>query len=250
MLLGLASILCNCFTGIPAIILGAQALGNASEKGKPKAWVGIGFGSVTTLGVFIYAAVAPPPAPAPSASNSSPPAARSEPSPERAATPPTPKVELPPTQAALCSTVGKYAADYKAARSSGANELKLSKLRRSRAAALKQAVPGRKFSNWVAEVKTLATTSEGHAVLVVELPCDTVIGTWNNTLSDIMDNSLISPSSKLYDAVSEFDRGDPVRVSGRFLADDTNGFREMSITESGSMTDPEFVVQFSGIGGP
>jgi len=49
MVLGLCSLLCAFFTGIPAVIVGFLALGKASPSGKTRAWVGIASGGVLSV---------------------------------------------------------------------------------------------------------------------------------------------------------------------------------------------------------
>jgi hypothetical protein len=56
MYLGLGSLFCSAFTGVPAVILGATALKEASPAAKTKAYVGIGVGSATS-GLLMLGAV-------------------------------------------------------------------------------------------------------------------------------------------------------------------------------------------------
>lgn len=53
--LGLASLLCSVFTGIPAVILGATSLSAASPAGRPKAYVGMALGGVMSAAVVLVA---------------------------------------------------------------------------------------------------------------------------------------------------------------------------------------------------
>jgi hypothetical protein len=76
------------------------------------------------------------------------------------------------------------------------------------------------------------------------------VKTWNNALSDITDNTLIPQTSKTYDTLSELGRGKRIKFSGSFInGDEKNGFRESSLSEQGSMTDPEFIFRFSQVSG-
>jgi len=161
--------------------------------------------------------------------------------------PAAPAVPIPASEQAFCDAVQVARTAYKDAMRAKANELKLSKIRTSRAKALVSAAANRKAEGWVGKVKTLATTGEGHAVLVIELPCDVRVGTWNNALSDIGDNTLVPQSSPLFDAIASFDKGSTIGFSGRFSSESKNGFKEQSLTEYGSMTDPVFVFRFTGI---
>ena len=251
MILGLCSVLCLCCTGVPAIIFGVLALPGASQSGKTRAYIGIGTGAVMTVIGLLVGVFSDPPA-----------SSRSSDAPEPAgemitksgagATDPVPEAvqepEMPPSQRQFCEAITAGRQEYDAARRSGANELKLSKLRSSRTAAVLAAVPGGTVKDWVATVETLQTNGEGKAVFVVQLPCDVKLGTWNNALSDIADNSLIPQSSPLFDAIAELNTGTKLRVSGKLAAGDVDGFREASMTELGSMTDPVYILRFSGIG--
>jgi hypothetical protein len=57
----------------------------------------------------------------------------------------------------------------------------------------------------------------------------------------------IEPSSSLYQQVFPLKVGQTVKFSGVFLQDDSNGVQERSLTLYGSITDPEFTIQFSNI---
>ena len=189
------------------------------------------------------AAVAPQPAPAPAPVAEAPPLPAA---PEPAAPAPEP---LPASQRAFCDAVKIAADNYQEAQSAGANELKLSKFRTTRRSAVTAAVKGGAFKDWLGTVDGLQTTGDGKAILSIKLQCegDVKISTWNNAMSDVMDNTLIPQSSALYDAISELGEGAKAKVSGKFTAGDVDGFRESSLTEMGSMTDPDYKVRFSAI---
>lgn len=143
-------------------------------------------------------------------------------------------------------------AGYREAQGSGANELQLSKLRSVRKAGVTKAVKGGAFKDWIGTIADLQTTGDGKAVVKFKLECDAdvTIGTWNNGISDVMDNSLIDQSNPLYDGLAQLGKGVKVKVSGKFAVGDVDGFRESSMTEMGSMTDPAYIVRLSGLNGP
>ena len=62
-----------------------------------------------------------------------------------------------------------------------------------------------------------------------------------------MDNTLIENGSDLYNSISDLSEGDRVVFSGTFIPDDSDFIREGSVTERGSMTDPEFILKFSDV---
>ena len=55
-------------------------------------------------------------------------------------------------------------------------------------------------------------------------------------------NTLIPQTSKLYGTLAEMQKGTPIQFSAKLLADDKDGFREKSMTEEGSMTEPNFLI--------
>jgi len=61
------------------------------------------------------------------------------------------------------------------------------------------------------------------------------------------DNTLINPNSQLYADISELSEGDMVVFSGTFLSDDKDHIEEGSMSESGAMTDPEFLLLFNKV---
>lgn len=107
-------------------------------------------------------------------------------------------------------------------------------------------------SGWKGKIVGLITNGEGKAVLEVQLPCDDEIDvsvkTWNNAMSDIMDHTLIPQSSKMFDTLADLGKGKVITISGAFISgDEKNGWRESSLSEEGSMTDPEFIFRFAQV---
>jgi hypothetical protein len=73
------------------------------------------------------------------------------------------------------------------------------------------------------------------------------VKTWNNSLSDIADRTLIEPNSPVFNAMGVLRNGDWVRFSGRLIPDSTDCVREPSLTIRGTMTSPEFIFRFDDI---
>ena len=161
--------------------------------------------------------------------------------------PPAPRQVVPPAQEAFCRIVNGAAGEYKGLLSKGANELQLSKVRAARGAALRASLPDGRFTDWLATVKGLHTTGDGNGVLEVALPCAVALKTYNNEFSDIGRGTLIPQSADLYDIVARLRAEQVVRVSGELFADSRDGLLEASVTERGSMTEPEFIVRFSDV---
>ena len=97
----------------------------------------------------------------------------------------------------------------------------------------------------------MGTTSDGYAYLCIRLSgSDNVkVCTWDNGISDIGAETLIRQDNPLYQELSEHATGDVVTFSGQFLIG--LGSRdyptEKSVTEEGSMTDPDYLMRFSEI---
>lgn len=169
-----------------------------------------------------------------------------------AVTPPPPPASIQTMVAAeveFCNIIRETSKQYESLADQGANELKLSKMRTIRKSSLRMALRSGKVKNWTGTLKALSTTSEGKAHVAVELPCETVVSvqTWNNELSDMSDKTLIPQSSPIFDKVAELKVGQKVIFDGQFLPDDKNGFVEQSISEAGSLKEPEFSFRFSNI---
>ena len=104
------------------------------------------------------------------------------------------------------------------------------------------------IENWIGKIKSLDANSDGKGVLEIEIAQSIVIKTWNNSLSDISDNTLLDPSSKLFQSLSLMKRGNKVQFSGRFF----NGIEgdcieEGSLTLTGKINEPEFILSFSDV---
>jgi hypothetical protein len=139
-------------------------------------------------------------------------------------------------------------ADYGERFESSANELQQSVLRDERRSALVKALGSQRSVNgWLGTIRRLETNSEGKAILAVQLSSNTDIMTWNNALSDILDETLIDKGTPVYRALLKMSVGDPVAVSGSFFPSSKDGVQETSVTIRGSMTNPEFLFRFHDI---
>lgn len=102
-------------------------------------------------------------------------------------------------------------------------------------------------SNWIGEVKQVSANSDGKGVLVLSVPGNALIRTWNNSFSDIRYNTLIEPGTKLFNDASQLNPGDIVSFSGTFFEDEENCISEASLSLSGKVKEPEFIFRFSDI---
>ncbi len=156
-----------------------------------------------------------------------------------------PVIPIPAGQTDFIKLVSGYVGDYKKA----PNELKKSALRLKRGRAIKEFFGGDLSGEWVGKLTRLTTTTEQNAHVTIELLGTDMIAikNYNNELSDLGSDTLIKAESGLFNAVSELGTGDTVKVTGSFLPGDDDHIDESSFSESGSMTDPEFIFKFTGI---
>lgn len=121
------------------------------------------------------------------------------------------------------------------------NELVKTDLRRQRRTRLSQILPNLSISGWVARIHSMRTDSNGLAYIALRLPnsCITIHST------------PISGDSSLYKLFSQLksgpEDGDLVEFSGFFKPSSEDYLKEISWTESGSMIEPEFLLQISDV---
>jgi hypothetical protein len=154
------------------------------------------------------------------------------------------EIKIPTIQKQMSESVVSFYSDYRSA----SNELKKSNVRRKRKEKLKQIMKSLIIKNWIGKLDSLQTNSEGKAYISIKpIGADFEIKTWNNALSDIFSNTLIEANSKIYTNISELSEGDTVLFSGSFFSSDLDHIKETSMSESGAMTDPEFLFKFSSV---
>ncbi|HCA06799.1 EI24 domain-containing protein [Chryseobacterium sp.] len=155
-------------------------------------------------------------------------------------------LEFPVDQQNFIKVVEHAYSDYKDA----PNELKKSAIRTERGNLIKKNLDGkRNFSDWVVVVKEMHTTGKGKAYFTVKIDETNIeMGTVNNELSNMFENSLIEQSNPIYNQISELQKGDVVIISGSFFPSDKSDYiQELSLTEEGSMRKPEFLIKFTNV---
>jgi hypothetical protein len=131
------------------------------------------------------------------------------------------------------------------------NELKKSAERTARGNAIKDALHGsRTIHAWIGTLTDMRTNSDGNAIIEIQLDGTSIrITTWNNALSDTFDHTLIFQQSPLYSSIAGMHKGQRVLFSGNFLPSRESDYvKEKSMTEEGSMHDPEFIFRFESVG--
>ena len=129
----------------------------------------------------------------------------------------------------------------------GANDMAKGAARPMRSHAICAALTSPNIAGWVGRVKSLSTNGDGKGVLTVEIGTDIQLGTWNNSLSDMSDKTLIDPASQLFKVASAFKESQLVRFSGTTFSSTVDCIKEASLTLEGSIAGPDFIIRFQSV---
>jgi hypothetical protein len=151
--------------------------------------------------------------------------------------------EQPAIQKAVLGIIEKFKLKYEQA----ANDLQQADTRLTRDEQICKATKGSAITNWTGVVENIGAASEGEAYLTVRIAEDVTLETWNNSLSDYADETLISRKSPIYKVVLSLKEGQIVKFSGKFVPADGACLDTMNITEYFAINSPEFVFRFSKI---
>ena len=133
------------------------------------------------------------------------------------------------------SSVGGFSAQY-LSQYQFANEAAASMVRMERKQALQNLTPN--FKDWHVKLLYVSTDSDGDALVKFR----------SVTNPNIMYDLSVDHGSEFYPTVASLHLNDDAYISGFFKSgDDTDGFRELSFTEKGSMIAPEFKITISAI---
>jgi hypothetical protein len=157
--------------------------------------------------------------------------------------PATSNSALPPAEVALIDAVKGAIAQYQ----NGQTEMQKGASRPMRAQAICRALPGRRAQNWIGTISNIDTNGEGKGVLVIQIADGITVETWNNSLSDVMDHTLIEATSSVFTSALQLKQGQRVRFSGTFLPSETDCIEERSLSLRGSVTEPAFILRFEAI---
>jgi hypothetical protein len=153
------------------------------------------------------------------------------------------------TEQAFIDAIEKARAEFR----DGTNEMAKGASRAHRAEALCDLFANNfTVSNWTGTVAQLSSNSDGKGVLAITLAPDITVRTSNNSFSDLFDHTLIEPTSSVYNQAVALRNGQHVTFSGTFtvaegVAPLADCIHEVSLTQYGSMTKPEFFFRFSAI---
>ena len=127
------------------------------------------------------------------------------------------------------------------------NDIAKDATRLQRAKAICAAVRTPLVHNWTGTVFKVSSNREGKGVLELTLSTHVRVTTWNDSIADVGDHTLIDPKSPLFDQTVLLKKNQQVLFSGSFIPDPMDCFRETSMTLSESMYEPEFLFRFSDI---
>lgn len=102
-------------------------------------------------------------------------------------------------------------------------------------------------SDWTGTVSELSSNGSGKGVLSVDLGSGASVHTNNNDISEMIHRTLIPPDSDLYQSVVQLHVGSKVIFSGMLFKGQDDCFEETSLTQEGSMTQPEFLMRFESV---
>lgn len=159
------------------------------------------------------------------------------------AAPTVPVVPIPELQQQFVAAVEAARQAYAA----GANDMAKGAARPARAKALCDILKSKSAKNWVGKITTLSTNSDGLGVLEVEIGPKVTVQTWNNSLSDVVHKTLIPADSPVFKTASSLAKGRQVIFSGTFFSSTTDCITEGSLTLSGSIRDPAFIIRFTDL---
>lgn len=130
---------------------------------------------------------------------------------------------------------------------SATNDMQRGGIKADRTDALCHVLKNKFAGDWIGKVQTVDSNSDGRGVLSIRLARGISVKTWNNALSDILDNTLLIPRTPIFNTASNLKIGDYVIFSGHFIPDVDNCITEASMGLSGGLEEPEFIFKFSDI---
>ena len=106
---------------------------------------------------------------------------------------------------------------------------------------------GNKATNWTGIVNNVGANGEGKAYVYIEIADKVKVITWNNSFSDIIDDTLIPTSSKFFDKLVAMKKGDLVTFSATLLKSNNSCLKKGNLTEFFYGQRPEFIARFSDV---
>lgn len=136
---------------------------------------------------------------------------------------------------------------FRSAYTQGDSDIAKDATRLQRAKAICAAIRTPVVQNWAGTVFKISSNREGTGVLELTLSTNMKVTTWNDSIADVGDHTLIDPKSSLFDQTVLLKKNQEVLFSGSFIPDPMDCFRETSVTLAESMDKPEFLFRFSDV---
>jgi hypothetical protein len=149
-------------------------------------------------------------------------------------------------EAGFISVINDARSEY----NNGSNDMAKGAARVNRRDHLCQLVKSMAVRGWTGTIAELSSSSSGKGVLVVSIGPKITIRTSNNEISDSINHTLLSPSSNVFRQAVSLSKDQRIVFSGSFLPGDTDCVQETSLTQEGSMTDPEAQFLFTDVRAP
>jgi hypothetical protein len=161
------------------------------------------------------------------------------------AVPPTPEADDRSAEERFIAQINKASAAY----NSAPNDMAQGAVRTMRARALCGVLPDGDAHDWTGTIESMSSTNDGRGVLSIRISPHITISTMNNAFSDSLGDqpTLIAVGSPLWSSVVQMKPDQPVVFSGRFSRSNDDCFAETSLTVSGGMSDPDFVMRFYSV---
>lgn len=109
------------------------------------------------------------------------------------------------------------------------------------------------FTKWVFKVEEVRTKGGENdlftkqEIALLEIKKDRITLNNMDTAIDGLPKGAIVKSTNLFDTIVGLSKGSEIIASGHFVPDVENNLREISMTDAGMMSNPEFVVIFTDI---
>jgi len=126
-------------------------------------------------------------------------------------------------------------------------DLAESVLLRARDKNLCEILKSNSVTNWVGKIKDVGANGDGNAYVEIEIAEQVRVETWNNSFSDLFDETLIPPSSEFFNNLISMKKGDKVTWSATFLSDDNSCLKKGNLTNLFYGLDPQFKVRFTDV---
>jgi hypothetical protein len=146
---------------------------------------------------------------------------------------------VPADEGAVVSLLEQCKRRYDAA----PNEFQKSTLRRERMAELGRIMTGRTAVGWIGTIAKMETNGSGNGILEVHPPGYN----WITIETMPFGGTTIPAGSVMYEQVSRLSVRSKVIFSGELVESSRDYLQELSLTEAGSMDEPEFLFKFTEI---